>query len=177
MTGLREALEEAVNGGSLNIEEHPAAIAQLASRFPHSIRHVEGEPERPYNCYMLVLALLDNDRVYEILQKDADWYGTPGVKVGPEYVSRLIQRGILTRDESGQVLIYCRNGKPAHAGILAGERVQSKWGRGLLWEHAVWEVPSSYGDIAERYRVVRPDLLEPEFAKYAAPLFAAKGIA
>lgn len=175
MPSLRDALEEIVNGGALSVSEHPAAIARLAPRFPHSIRHIKEEPERRYNCFMLALGLLQNDRVYDILQKDALWCGFADVKVGPEYVDRLIHRAVLVRDDSGPLIIYLSNDKPVHAGLVVGKGILSKWGIGLLWEHEVWEVPRSYGDVAERYALIRPDLVQSEFEEYADALVAAKG--
>jgi hypothetical protein len=124
---------------------------------------------------MLVLGLLDSDRIYEILQTDADWYGFCGIKVGPEFVLRLIERGILARDDAGDIVIYFRDRLPMHAGLCIGRRIRSKWGIGNLWEHGLWEVPSSYGDTAERYTILRPELIEPEFESYSDELIAAKG--
>jgi hypothetical protein len=93
--------------------------------------------------------LRDNDRVYKILQIDADWYGLEGVKVGPEFVSPVMQSGTVVRNDAGEVVIYLRNGSPVHAGLITGKRVRSKWGIGGLWEHNLCEVPRFYGDMAQ----------------------------
>ena len=62
-----------------------------------------------------------------------------------------------------------------HAGLVAGQRVRSKWGIGNLWEHAIWEVPTSYGETAERFTIADVGALEPAFEAYAAELIASKG--
>src|SRR5712691_8304353 len=128
MASLRASLEQTVNGGGVLRSDHPTLIAKLASQFPHSIQHVADVVDRPYNCFMLALGLLESDRVYEILQTDADWYGLCNVKVGPEFVSRLIQRRVLVKDDAGDVVIYFRHGMPVHAGLFSRGRVRSKWG-------------------------------------------------
>jgi hypothetical protein len=175
LSGLRDAIEKIVNGGAGSLADHPEAIAAVSPRFPHSIQLVPDSADQPYNCFMLALGLLDSDRVYEILAKDADWYGLAGITLGPELVSRAIEGGVLAKDPAGDVLIYFRGSLPVHAGIINAGRVRSKWGIGHLWEHAQWEVPSSYGDTAERYTIVHPEALESMFEEYAAELIAAKG--
>jgi hypothetical protein len=175
MSDLRDALETVVNSGGVSMSDHPAAIAAISSRFQHSIQRVPDAGQRPYNCYMFALGLLDNDRIYEILQKDAGWYGLAGVRVGPEFVSSVMQNGTVVKNDAGEVVIYLRDGSPVHAGLITGKRVKSKWGIGGLWEHNLWEVPRSYGDTAQTYTVARPELLESEFETYADELIASKG--
>jgi hypothetical protein len=173
--GLRDGLEEIVNGGKYVVWEQPAAIEELAREFAHSICLVDDEFDRGYNCYTFALGLVDNDRVYEILRKDAGLDGFADIKVGVEYVVRLIKDGVLIRDDDGPVVLYLEDDIPVHAGIVDEGRIQSKWGIGHLWEHDLWEVPRSYGDKTERYRIDRPELLEPSFEEYSNELIEAKG--
>jgi hypothetical protein len=175
MADLRSALEKIVNGKEIGICDHPFAIARLSAQFPHSIEHMKDLGDRPYNCFMLAFDLLDNDCVYEILQEDADCLGQFGVTVGLEFASRAIQRGVLVKDNAGQVVIYFRQGRPVHAGIAIGDRIRSKWGIGQQWVHELWEVPALYGEQTKRYAIARPDLWAAEFESYYAELVAAKG--
>ena len=46
----------------------------------------------------------------------------------------------------GDFVIYFNGVTVRHSGIWMGGRVQSKWGTGHLWEHALHEVPLRYGD-------------------------------
>src|SRR6266851_5671606 len=148
---LRRELDEIVNGGKIAITDHPAAIAALTSRHPHSIRHLPELSKQPYNCFTHALGLLDSDRVQKVLQRDADWYGFAGIKVGSEFMARLIADQTLTSHSAGELTVYFFDVTPRHAGLVTGERVRSKWGIGNLWDHAVWEVPASYGETVERY--------------------------
>src|SRR6266404_4645315 len=47
---------------------------------------------------------------------------------------------------NGEFVIYFNGVTVRHSGIWMGGRVQSKWGTGHLWEHALHEVPLRYGD-------------------------------
>jgi hypothetical protein len=50
----------------------------------------------------------------------------------------------------GPIVIYLRDGAPEHAGRWGGAAVISKWGAAgtHIWQHALWDVPASYGDDA-----------------------------
>jgi len=41
-----------------------------------------------------------------------------------------------------------------HAGKVCAGMVESKWGKGHLWQHGVYEVPQRYGDIVRFFRQV-----------------------
>jgi hypothetical protein len=48
---------------------------------------------------------------------------------------------------SNDLIVYLDNGVFRHVGRIAEpDRVLSKWGTGHLYQHAVWEVPASYGE-------------------------------
>jgi len=36
-----------------------------------------------------------------------------------------------------------------HFGKIEQDRIISKWGKGLIWEHPVFEVPLSYGHVVK----------------------------
>ena len=174
MRDLRDELEIIVNGGRYFIAEQPAAVAELFSKIPHSIRHVVEQSAQPYNCFMYALRLLDHERVYAILQDDANRNGWADIKVGPKFVARLIDRGILVEDVEGEIVIYFRGNIPVHAGINDKGRITSKWGIGNLWVHEMWEAPRSYGDRTVRHRITHPELIDTEFEAHYAELLAAK---
>jgi hypothetical protein len=111
--------------------------------------------------------MADSEEIYtlllEALQDKTD------ARFGVAFMSRLIERGILVKDDNGSVLLYYDGSVLKHAGVLRGGRVTSKWGDGHLWEHNVWEVPSSYGGTTKRYQVARLDLIESEIeSEFAA---------
>jgi len=145
---LRRELDEIVNGGEIEIADHAGAIAALASRNPHSIRHLPDPSKGPYNCFTHALGLIDSDRVQRILKRDADWYGFAGIKVGSQFMVRLIADKLLVEDAAGELTVYFLDVTPRHAGRVVGGRIQSKWGIGNLWDHEIWEVPASHGETA-----------------------------
>jgi len=50
------------------------------------------------------------------------------------------------RKSDDQIVVYFDNkNKIKHFGKLVEDRVVSKWGRGLVWKHRLFEVPLSYG--------------------------------
>ena len=85
----------------------------------------------------------------------------------------LIEREILRRDDVGSVIVYFSDGRPVHAGRYQNDRVTSRWGIGYLWEHGIWEVPSSYGDQYQLFGLPTRRMLEREFREYFAELPAA----
>jgi hypothetical protein len=46
----------------------------------------------------------------------------------------------------GHVVLYFKDGKTKHVGLMQGDRVISKWGKNPVYEHPIAEVPASYGD-------------------------------
>ena len=170
MTSLREELERIVNGVTVQITDHPQTIRRLKSRHPHSIQHVDECFGRPFNCFAYALGIAESESIYDLLYRDAERRVPLGVKVGAEFVVRLIEKRMLVEDSDGIALVYFRSDRPVHAGILDGCSVISKWGMGHLWNHYEWEVPISYGGKTVRYGSATVSAIEEEFARYAAGL-------
>ena len=84
----------------------------------------------------------------------------PGINVysGAEFAQWLIDRGYLAEvlqanAAQGDFVTYFNGSHFKHIGILLdGQRVVSKWGEGHLYEHALWEVPESYGTGVQFFR-------------------------
>jgi hypothetical protein len=77
------------------------------------------------------------------------------VFAGPTFVQWLLEKGSLTEvaeheARDGDLIVYSDDhGRVKHAGLTRpGRRVESKWGKGGLFEHGVFEVPVSYGNNA-----------------------------
>jgi hypothetical protein len=70
-------------------------------------------------------------------------------------VAILLQSGALrcrrSRARNGDVVLYF--GQPQHPGVIidAPGRIRSKWGQAEVHEHELWEVPLSYGNVAEAF--------------------------
>lgn len=81
--------------------------------------------------------------------------------------------------EGGDLIVYFENGKPTHAGILTeSRRVISKWGKGLLLEHQLFEVPAIYGNEYRFYKSPELSICEDAFIEYSETMgreFVAEG--
>ena len=68
----------------------------------------------------------------------------------------------------GDLIVYYEAGKPTHAGVLKeSRRVISKWGKGLLLEHQLFEVPAIYGNACRIFERPELSVCEDAFIEYA----------
>lgn len=60
-----------------------------------------------------------------------------------------MSEGILPlHDEQGvddKFVVYLEGDTPKHFGRIDGKKVRSKWGRGRILNHGLWDVPLTYG--------------------------------
>ncbi|MCH7915675.1 MAG: hypothetical protein IH856_22010 [Deltaproteobacteria bacterium] len=149
--------------------EQAAALEELRATHPHSIQlaTLERFCELPtgqvpkYDCFTFALDLIDCQ------ERIAAWRFAPR-NIGP--VKRLgiedalpgssfLQFLCLPEQSSLQscvdhdLVVYCdKFGNVQHAGKIVEASIVSKWGmKGSLWQHELWEVPSSYGTSARFY--------------------------
>ncbi len=141
---------------------HPLLVDELKKRYPHSISIVcdsQGQPLRVLaSCYEHAFELTQFEGYEDISLCDYQ-EGLDRFIANSVFVRHLMEQGIL-REHSvpleGALVLYFDNDKPVHAGLMkSASRVSSKWGSGHLWEHELWEVPSSYGDDVRFFE--RPD--------------------
>lgn len=170
MQSLREKINNIVNSGNYAINQHAFLIEKLKPIYHHSISVIPHEISLPFNCFSFALDTIDSGRITEILKEDTSNDCRYGVKFGTDFINRMISGGFLVRDDNGSIIVYFKNGKPVHAGKIKNNRIVSKWGVGLLWEHDVWEIPNSYGDKNLRFRETDRESIEGEFIKYYAIL-------
>ncbi len=84
-------------------------------------------------------------------------HGLGKTYAGPEFINFLLRNSALAAREpelviTGDRIIYFDKGQFRHVGrVIAHNRILSKWGTGNLYQHAVWEVPASYGDDVRYY--------------------------
>ncbi len=87
------------------------------------------------------------------------------------FVQRLIDHGTLERlaePQTGALVVYRLNRDVTHIGrMLSRERVESKWGIGHLYRHALLEVPSQYGDDCEFFAAIDAEAALDELADFA----------
>jgi hypothetical protein len=134
---LRAALERALQHTSAGL--YKAAIERLKSVHRHNV---------------MVLAHNGPDH----RKKASCCYGFAfGVQpLSSASVTTLLQNGALrhrrSRARNGDVVLYFNDaGQLQHAGVIidAPGRIRSKWARGEVHEHDLWEVPLSYGNFVE----------------------------
>ncbi|MFQ5906347.1 MAG: hypothetical protein ACE5JA_07220 [bacterium] len=67
-----------------------------------------------------------------------------------DLIARSFAEGFLAlhdeRKDNDKFVVYLKDDIPKHFGKISGDRVESKWGRGPIWKHVLWEVPLTYGD-------------------------------
>jgi hypothetical protein len=116
---------------------------------------------------MHVLGLYD-----QVAYVSAAVSGDGNVFANSTFVAYLIEHEVLCEKsdpDPGDIILYFREGSPAHAGIIVGEgRVVSKWGIGNLYEHNVYEVPEKYGQEIRYYQPVTVHTALEHFLEYAA---------
>jgi hypothetical protein len=144
-------------------------LLQITTQFPNSIETLSSKiPEYSYTCGMHAFEFESDDRYRQI----ASCY-LPPPYAGKEFINWLIQSGSLIEIEKpdaklGDLIIYFFNDEFAHIGRLAkADRIISKWGTGLLCNHALLEVPSSYGEIVRYFQSISTNDAIVSFQNYA----------
>ncbi len=169
-THLREATKEVTDAS-----KHPALIAQVGLKHPHSVRVVAShDPLMPkasdadFTCFAFALNLADAPG-YRKIRSHFKNTNT----ANSEFVEWLIAEarleeveGRATRD--GDLIVYFDSeGEPTHAGVLRGDEVVSKWGTGKLLVHPLGEVPVTYGDECRFYRAISAEVADSTFVEYS----------
>jgi hypothetical protein len=175
-TTLRECLEEITitcedeRLAACKLSEQITRIAELKTRFPHSISLVQAavrdEPrESRFNCYAHSFGLARDQRV---LRAMAEHY--PRIFPGRQFVQTLVDGRLqsVSADETvdGDHVVYLSN-QIEHAGIVREGRVESKWGLGHIWHHGEFEVPVRYGDSVLYFRRLDREVSVRAFLEYA----------
>jgi len=165
---LRHALDEITR--TLPREKHPALVAGLRSAQGHGIEPAHAPeladiPLKKFSCFMLSFELIRSAAVTEIARTFRDTY--PGGDFVAYLVAHCLSEISQEAARDGDVVVYSDGGRIVHAGKLKAGRVVSKWGTGYLWEHAVAEVPGSYGEEVRFYRAVSKAVAEEAFVAYA----------
>ena len=112
-----------------------------------------GEPEP--SCYAFALRLTDNPDYLRLVAASA---GPNGIQPASSAVmTSLLRDGVFRRRRGtpkvGDLVFYFAHGQVQHAGIVITSscRVRSKWGQAEVHEHELWEVPTTYGNLAVTY--------------------------
>src|SRR5690349_1577539 len=138
---LRRKLEEMTEGGT-EPSKHRALLSAISVDCPNTIRSLESRlPEHQYTCGMYVFSFYEYDDIAGLYRH---------VFAGPAFFEWLLSNHLLQEIEEAvaqddDLIMYFDSGKWKHVGFCRKDRVESKWGLGLLYEHRQWEVPKHYG--------------------------------
>lgn len=165
-TALRVVLECLTD--TIPAIDQPDLLAKLTSAFPHSIVPAPSElvpldPIDSYNCFEFALGVLGRKEVRVIPQFFQATF------CGGAFVPYLAERSLVpVASPSDRDLVLYHDGQQfTHAGVIHGDRVLSKWGKGLLWLHGALELPARYGSTISCYRTASPEEVLVKFLAFA----------
>lgn len=111
------------------------------------VRRDSPHPIGRYTCLVHVFEFTEKPEYISIAR-----IGFTTVFAGPTFAHWLLDNGLLTEiseteaKQGDMVFYFNAEGRIRHAGVyLGGGRVESKWGKGHLFEHDLFAVPETYG--------------------------------
>ena len=114
-------------------------IANLALTHPHAVslhkENILGSPR--FNCYQYSFGIAD------VHVRDDFREFFPGRDFTQFLVEHHLQEIGSEDAENGDHIFYSSS-QIQHAGRVQAEAIESKWGTGHVWRHAVYEVPDYY---------------------------------
>lgn len=165
---LRRAIDQIIRDFQTT-DEQATALEEMRSAHPHSVRlaRLDTFCELPdgqtpeYDCFTFALDLIDCPEriaVREYAPRSIGPAKQPGIAdalPGPGFLNCLLlpEQPSLQSCADGDLVVYRdSSGSAQHAGQILAGTIVSKWGmKGSLWQHGLWEVPSSYGTSARFY--------------------------
>ena len=156
-----------------DVSLHRNLFKELQHKIPHSIIEttLSDINHTDFNCFEYAFDLIYSD------EYKATWDWQQGWKLNPigadkDFVLFALSKNILYEVDfkdakDGYIIVYFNDSQPTHAGKISKKRVQSKWGKGLLLEHDVSEVPVLYGNEIKIYKNLSFDDYIDTFIEYA----------
>lgn len=174
---LRRQLQEMTANGKPS--SHPAIVEQLRADCAHTLEVLtDGRSNLAFNCVMHAFGIETDADYFDLaracLRLDPRIAADPdyqGVHADTAFVEFLIRRNLIAerpRADQSLLTVYYTRRRVTHIGrLVSPSRLVSKWGIGHLYEHALDEVPSSYGSTV-RYFTSRPSSqIVDDFFDYA----------
>lgn len=165
---LRILLERVSNG--LTPQENIDQVLLLAQSHAHSIVSLASHhPLKSYTCLVHALGFTGQSAYLDVA-------GMPPYSVfaGANFADWLLCSGVLeevsvANAEVGDLVWYFKSdGFFKHVGLWRGTgRVESKWGDLGLFEHALLEIPESYGTAVRIFRALPYDVAIDLFYDFA----------
>lgn len=165
MNKLRDELLRITENG--NPSSHPSLIEKLNEKIPHSIKVLESITNiNLYTCILFVFNIVNDEKYLSLARMCPQ-----NIYASTEFIQFLINRNYvieLHQQSINCLIIYFENGKIKHIGRLINNNlVISKWGIGHLYQHPIFEVPSSYGTKIKCYSNINRDEMMNYFVEYA----------
>jgi hypothetical protein len=168
INATNEALRQRLDGMSTtSAEQHPTTINKLKNEFEHSIcliKQVTDNREGRANCHEYALGLQKSEIVASVAS-------CPAISMDETFISSLIFSDLKEVEQSdsrlNDLIIYFSGGHPSHSGLMKGNKIESKWGSGHIWQHKIEEVPLSYGSEVKFFHKINKTQALRAFCDYA----------
>jgi hypothetical protein len=141
-------------------------VVALRSNHPHSIRVLSRQSIVEFNCVMHALGIVDDPgyvRLARMCPSD--------VHASTHFVKFLIEGNHIAEQSEAAadlLIVYSDDIQIRHIGrLLRQDLVESKWGIGLLYEHPILEIPSSYGSAIRYFSPIDRDDVIERFIEFA----------
>jgi hypothetical protein len=154
-----------------NVGQQVDSMAELRRRLPHSItlvaKAIPGDAATySYTCFQHAFELTEPPQL--IVDIATLWHH---VYPNSKFVAYLIEHHLeeVTASElrDQDLVVYFNDGVAKHAGRVQGDSVVSKWGTAHLWRHALYEVPSAYGNEVRFFRPLCREDSQEAFVRFA----------
>jgi len=141
-------------------------IKSLAAKYRAPISLVrEMKPgELQFNCYQHSFCLTDVESVSQIMR--AYQYIFPGREFVQHLIATRLRQIAVSEAQDGDHVLY-GGSQIEHAGTIVQDSVESKWGKGHLWRHGLYDLPLRYGDTVSLLRRISKEDSIQAFLEYA----------
>lgn len=173
-SALRRKLHEmTINDPSRgnDVSSHPLQPKDISKEHPNSIQILKSDIPKDCRCLAYALHLASNKGYLRIQRSSKPKIGIH-LFAGKEFVEWLLDHMHLheihkSEVKGGDLVLYFDSNEWQHAGIVKGtNRIISKWGEGLLYEHDIFEVPDNYGSQVRFYQALAHSTAYQRFIEF-----------
>lgn len=169
-TDLRDGLD-AITEERIPLGEHLQRIADLGRSQSHRIKGCEVPRTAGFNCFAFAFGLSDDPTYRQIAAVEAR-VRNRRFFANSDFAAHMLRRCLTSpvshRDtQPNDLAFYTAKGRIVHAArVVSPRRFRSKWGRGHLYDHGLWEVPNRYGHLVRFYSAIEFGAVRRGFADF-----------